>query len=321
MSLYNTLEIDANSSLQEIKKSYRRLARIYHPDKCIEKNAVKKFQEISYAYEILSNDRSRKEYNSMNLKEKNKFESLLEKIFKNKLNLNELSSFGIKLSNEDMKYLDTNFYDLLTKLNLNEFIKFFNDNIFPKDKKKQFTLCSDSEIDIWDTETSESYYELPMQYHKFNKNDINLEFNITLKDIIKKNIKKIKINRNIYKKSTTTTFVFNIEKPYIIFYGGGDIDEDNGNLIIKLNLPDQYEWNLDAISYNYKMSLYKLIYGMDINMDIDSKKIRLKWNPSRDGYILKLKDIKIGEYNFQIKFYLEYDHTENKEIILKEYFN
>ena len=191
MSLYNTLEIDANSSLQEIRKSYRRLARRYHPDKCREENAVKKFQEISYAYEILSNDRSRKEYNSMNLKEKNKFESLLEKIFKNKLNLNELPDFGIKLSNEDMKYLDTNFYDLLTNLNLNEFIKFFNDNIFPKDKKKQFTLCSDSDIDIWDTETSESYYELPMQYHKFNKNDINLEFNITLKDIIKKNKRKI----------------------------------------------------------------------------------------------------------------------------------
>ena len=85
MSLYNRLEIDPNSSLQEIKKSYRRLARKYHPDKCRDDDAVKKFQEINYAYEILSNDRSRKEYNSMNLKEKTKFESLLEKIFKDLL--------------------------------------------------------------------------------------------------------------------------------------------------------------------------------------------------------------------------------------------
>jgi hypothetical protein len=60
---------------------------------------------------------------------------------------------------------------------------------------------------------------------------------------------------------------------------------------------------------------------MDINMDIDSKEIRLKWNPSRDGYILKLKDIKIGDYDFQIKFYLEYNHSIDKEKILKDYFN
>ena len=64
----------------------------------------------------------------MNIREKSRFESLLEKIFKNKLNLNELSTFGIKLSDEDMRYLDSNFYDLLTKLNLNEFINFFNLN-------------------------------------------------------------------------------------------------------------------------------------------------------------------------------------------------
>ena len=60
---------------------------------------------------------------------------------------------------------------------------------------------------------------------------------------------------------------------------------------------------------------------MNINMNIDSKIIKLKWNPSRDGYILKLKEIKIGDYYFKIKFNLEYNHTLDKEKILKEYFN
>ncbi|NDJ27555.1 DnaJ family protein [Campylobacter sp. MIT 12-8780] len=61
-SLYETLGIDKNASADEIKKAYRRLARKYHPDINKEKGAEEKFKEINAAYEILSDEQKRKQY-------------------------------------------------------------------------------------------------------------------------------------------------------------------------------------------------------------------------------------------------------------------
>ena len=61
-SLYETLEVTQNASADEIKKSYRRLARKYHPDINKEPGAEDKFKEINAAYEILSDADKRKQY-------------------------------------------------------------------------------------------------------------------------------------------------------------------------------------------------------------------------------------------------------------------
>lgn len=61
-SLYETLGVSKNASMDEIKKAYRRLARKYHPDINKEKNAEEKFKEINAAYEILSDERKRSQY-------------------------------------------------------------------------------------------------------------------------------------------------------------------------------------------------------------------------------------------------------------------
>ena len=61
-SLYETLEVSQNASADEIKKSYRRLARKYHPDINKEEGAEEKFKEINAAYEILSDANKRKKY-------------------------------------------------------------------------------------------------------------------------------------------------------------------------------------------------------------------------------------------------------------------
>ncbi len=61
-SLYETLGINENASTEEIKKSYRRLARKYHPDINKSPDAEEKFKEINAAYEILSNKEKRKQY-------------------------------------------------------------------------------------------------------------------------------------------------------------------------------------------------------------------------------------------------------------------
>ena len=64
-NFYDILELPDTSGLDEIKKAYRRLSMIYHPDK--NKNnpeATAKFQKISEAYETLGDVEKKKEYDT-----------------------------------------------------------------------------------------------------------------------------------------------------------------------------------------------------------------------------------------------------------------
>lgn len=61
-SLYETLGVGENASADEIKKAYRKLARKYHPDINKEESAVDKFKEINAAYEVLSDEQKKAQY-------------------------------------------------------------------------------------------------------------------------------------------------------------------------------------------------------------------------------------------------------------------
>jgi len=63
---YKTLEVSKSASQDEIKKAYRKLARLYHPDKNPnDKVAEEKFKRISEAYEVLSDPDKRKQYDQL----------------------------------------------------------------------------------------------------------------------------------------------------------------------------------------------------------------------------------------------------------------
>ncbi len=60
---YEILEINRDASVSEIKKSYKKLAKKYHPDlNQGDKEAEAKFKEISVAYEVLSDEQKRSNY-------------------------------------------------------------------------------------------------------------------------------------------------------------------------------------------------------------------------------------------------------------------
>ncbi len=59
---YSLLGVEIKATKGEIKKNYRVLATKYHPDKNSDSNAAEKFIAITEAYEILSNQKSRTQY-------------------------------------------------------------------------------------------------------------------------------------------------------------------------------------------------------------------------------------------------------------------
>ncbi len=64
-SPYDVLGVPKNAPADEIKKSYRKLARQYHPDRNPDdKKAEDKFKEVQAAYDVLSDTEKRKEYDA-----------------------------------------------------------------------------------------------------------------------------------------------------------------------------------------------------------------------------------------------------------------
>lgn len=70
VDLYDVLSLRNDATIEDIKKSYRRHALIYHPDKhatateAARADASTRFQQIGFAYSVLSDDKRRKRYDS-----------------------------------------------------------------------------------------------------------------------------------------------------------------------------------------------------------------------------------------------------------------
>jgi curved DNA-binding protein CbpA len=61
---YKSLELEFGADIPTVKKSYRRLALRYHPDKNKAADASQKFIEITEAYEVLNNEAKKLEYDN-----------------------------------------------------------------------------------------------------------------------------------------------------------------------------------------------------------------------------------------------------------------
>ena len=63
---YKILEVSESAGQEEIKKSYRRLAKLHHPDTHHgDKQAEDRFKEISEAYQVLKDKQKRMKYDQM----------------------------------------------------------------------------------------------------------------------------------------------------------------------------------------------------------------------------------------------------------------
>ena len=319
MDLYTILEIKPTASEIEIKKAYHRLAKLYHPDKNKSPGTVEKFQKIQTAYEILINNTTRHEYIKMTQPDQTSFVDIMNKIISETFDINDLKEYNINLDKIDFEYITKNCINFFKAINAGELLNFFKKGIVPKKNLNNMINCSESENS---EDCAEYYYNLPISVQKINPLDIILDINITLYDIINKTKKKVKIKRKTNDTFETHPFIFDVSSPYIVFYGMGDIVyNDTGNLIIRLITPKNILWSDDLILIEQSMTLYELIYGLNISLDLGNNiKIEYEcWVPSRDGYIIELSD-KVN-INMAIKLYLDYNDMPEKHEILKKYFS
>ena len=63
---YADLGVSSSATADEIKRAYRKLARDNHPDKHPgDKVAEERFKKVAEAYDVLGDDKKRKEYDEL----------------------------------------------------------------------------------------------------------------------------------------------------------------------------------------------------------------------------------------------------------------
>jgi DnaJ-class molecular chaperone len=109
---YELLDINKNANKDDIKNAYKKLALKYHPDKTQDCNKKKeyeeKFKQISEAYEVLSDEKKKYEYDngkSVVINQSNPFDIFSHmfnqhELFHNhgfNININDLSNHNINV--------------------------------------------------------------------------------------------------------------------------------------------------------------------------------------------------------------------------------
>ena len=104
---YEILEVSENASSEVIEKAYKALAKKYHPDMWPRDKiffAESKFKEITEAYEVLSNENARKDYDikiGLNSSLDDKYNALYSEHEKLKQEIDNM-----KIQNESEKYIN-----------------------------------------------------------------------------------------------------------------------------------------------------------------------------------------------------------------------
>ncbi len=62
---YETLGISPTADADAIKAAYRKAARLHHPDHNPSPNAAARFQDVQAAYELLSDEGKRQDYDAL----------------------------------------------------------------------------------------------------------------------------------------------------------------------------------------------------------------------------------------------------------------
>jgi len=153
---YKILGVSQNASKEEIKKAYRQLAQKYHPDKV--GGDEKKFKEINEAYQVLSDDKKRAQYDQFGA---------------------DFSAYGGPTGGWDFSGQGINFEDLFSS---------FAQGYGGQAKKER------DEFDFGDI-FSDIFGRKRARAYKTKARDISIDLELTLEDIYKGVRKNIKLQK------------------------------------------------------------------------------------------------------------------------------
>ena len=260
---YNILEISESATMDDIKKSYRRLAIKYHPDKNLNNPlSVEKFKEVSEAYEILSDPQKKNQYDNI---------SKYHMGFKTQFSNHPDFTFVSEIFNQNLngEHLNTQqmFFDISELMNFPTDVPGFANHIYKHSFK---------------TEPKEQ-----------KTNDITVRITATLDEIFNKTIKEITIQRKNYTNSKTyilETVILKIDlsKDNLIFYNkshtfpghiSGDIKvfvNSKPHLLFKLG-ENKYDlfMNIKLNLEDFKKGIshtFKQLNGENITIEIPPQK-------------------------------------------------
>jgi curved DNA-binding protein CbpA len=148
LNFYEILQVEKTATAEDIRKSYKKLSLIYHPDKQLNKllsneEKTMNFIKIRNAYEILSDEKKRTEYDNKIFNKKNKIINDLNNLLKS----DEYIIFMNILDNKIKQSFINNIFteELLLKINqinLVDILQIINNlKILDITIKIDFTLC------------------------------------------------------------------------------------------------------------------------------------------------------------------------------------
>lgn len=197
INLYELLGIESNSSQYEIKKAWKKLALKYHPDKTMN-SSNDEFIKLKYAYDILSDENLKKEYDR-ELNCENNFEHGLNffnlnmvDLIKNFIKSTEINKI-LKLMEEKKILISELFNIYLRQNNFNDFIKKLVDiTVIIDFDLKDVWMCNPKKFTL--NRTTKNFFEeliYPIDFEQVYENEGD---EIIIGDVLYKGNLTIKIN-------------------------------------------------------------------------------------------------------------------------------
>jgi DnaJ-class molecular chaperone len=290
LDLYNILNLTENSSNEQIKYNFKKLALKYHPDKNKSNDANEKFNQIRIAYEILSDPIKKQKYDMMVRTKKCKFTETImlfikeitnPKIIQNLLNrpdiMKDIKDGNIHQISQKIiqKILDNIDVDIdINKLN-EIFINSPSQNSMLNDRDKK--------------KTEDSYDKHNYDTSDFNTLNICSKVKVSLDDIYHNRLKEIIIKRKVITNGQllydTNSYYIPLYDEKVIINEAGDkvITNDKteiGNVILLLNCQKDKSGKIEKkgydIIYNNELTLYELFNGFNKNINLFHTELNIK---------------------------------------------
>jgi DnaJ-class molecular chaperone len=260
MNLYDILGVSKDASHDEIKSSYRTLAKKYHPDKNKDPDAIDRFKEVQSAYEILSDGQKRHEYDSLTSSEKLELYDALKSYF----------------STVAPNYADT----------YNEFVKnYYGDEDELKNDVNMFNLKGiyDKFFNNFYKRLAESIIELddiPVYSSSKGKNNVDLNIYHVIYTTVSEKYDNVYREIVVRRKSTSSEsrYYVPLREDVWTLFGAGEVGTFGkvGDVIISIKCTSDDHFiplSYFDLAINVDVSLYDYLYGNVVNVVLPNGKI------------------------------------------------